>query len=57
VLDPFRRGPQRQACAQANADTWLPANNTAPPSLYQSLQQKVAGKDIISVIAAAAGQM
>jgi hypothetical protein len=57
VLDPFRRGPQRQACAQANANTWLAANRTAPASLYQSLQQKVAGRDIVGVIATAAGQM
>jgi hypothetical protein len=56
-LDPFRRGPQRQACASANAAVWLPANDTAPASLLQELRQRTGGKDLLAIIREAAGRV
>ncbi len=56
-LDPFRRGPQRQACASANAAVWLPSKDSAPASLLQELRQRTDGKDLVGIIREAAGKV
>lgn len=55
--DPFRRTLQRSQCAEANSGKWLPANITAPASLYQSLLQRTEKLTMVDIIGDATGRL